>query len=248
MNTGAAYKHESTFGPSSELVTIRDFIDAASHTMPSSSGSSRQFDDTIRADCSIDDIKSLLNDCWDSPRLSAYLLKEQEILINTLYNTVDKKRRKQMNMSDPAFAHRDVQALQNQLSNVPLSSYHLTLDSTIFMRAAKTSDQNTLDTVKRSAGTTDYMDADQPQAIIRFTVYNRITWNQAYVSRASQHSILSSQTLGDLFDITICPSNDIPLETAEGEYSATEAMPNRGVLCIESLAYWAGDASPNYAE
>ena len=88
------------------------------------------------------------------------------------------------------------------------------------------------------------------------SIYNRLSWGN-HLSRSSQHAILASQTIGELYDVIPCPSNEIPCEVVgdeDGElrgYNSDELAPppHRGaVVCIEGVAYGDGQAEEDYSE
>ena len=79
--------------------------------------------------------------------------------------------------------------------------------------------------------------------------------------------MLASQTIGDLYDVIPCPSNEIPDELhreeeeerdgdgdgdGDGEivgYNSDELPPHRGaVVCIEGVAYGDGQEEEDYSE
>src|SRR5262245_56071123 len=53
---------------------------------------------------------------------------------------------------------------------------------------------------KSSSGSAPPISDGTSQALITVSVHNRISWNPGYLSRSSQHAVLSCQTLGDLFN------------------------------------------------
>lgn len=83
-------------------------------------------------------------------------------------------------------------------------------------------------------------------------MYNRLSWGN-HLSRSSQHAVLASQTIGDLYDILPCSSNEIPSEITEDAevvgYKHEETPSHRGaVVCIEGVAYGDGQADEDYSE
>lgn len=84
-------------------------------------------------------------------------------------------------------------------------------------------------------------------------MYNPLTWGHRLLGRASQHVLLSSQSLGDLFDAIPCASNEMPDEhLAEGgniQWSGASARGSTGsVICIEDIAYGDGQSEQDYSE
>jgi snRNA-activating protein complex subunit 3 len=84
-------------------------------------------------------------------------------------------------------------------------------------------------------------------------VYNPVTWAHGYLSRASQHTVLSSQTLGDLLEVISCPLNELGKEIVRDDcivgYENQHVSDREygGVICIEGIAYGDGQ-DPDYAE
>lgn len=93
---------------------------------------------------------------------------------------------------------------------------------------------------------------DTPQAVITISVHEKLPWGPSYVFRASQHALLSSQTLGDLFEVIPCRSNEFSEESAHGNvtvYKEEDIVSNTGsVICIEGFAYGDGQSESDYAE
>lgn len=93
---------------------------------------------------------------------------------------------------------------------------------------------------------------DTPQAVITVTVHNKLSWRQTHVSRSSKHVILSSQTLGDLFESIPCTTNEITEEILDDDRVTAyrDDVPTRPgcVICIEGLAYGDGESELDYAE
>jgi snRNA-activating protein complex subunit 3 len=137
------------------------------------------------------------------------------------------------------------------------------LDSALFMRAPKNSDQNVLSAIKKSASagpSGSFHTAGtslSKTALISITIHNRLSWGHNLLSRSSQHALLASQTLGDLFEVIPCASNDIPEEQmVDGEVvgyeTPTAETAGRGssgcVICVEGKAYGDGMSDNDYAE
>ena len=84
------------------------------------------------------------------------------------------------------------------------------------------------------------------------SVYNRLTWSYNFVYRSSQHAVLSSNTLAELYNVIPCPSKDIPDEsTVDGELVGYESGPSKHpsghVVVIEGTAYGDGLTENDYA-
>jgi snRNA-activating protein complex subunit 3 len=92
---------------------------------------------------------------------------------------------------------------------------------------------------------------EAPQAIITVTVHNKLSWRQSQVARSSTHSILSSQTLGDLFEMMPCTSNELFEEIVDDGrvtgYLDKSSDRSGCVICIEGLAYGDGESESDYA-
>lgn len=93
--------------------------------------------------------------------------------------------------------------------------------------------------------------SDESQAIITFTIFNRLTWGHGYVSRTSQHALLSSQTLGDLFEVIPCASKEVMVGPQESHEIAQEEIKPAScgcVICLENVVYGDGSAEDDYTE
>ena len=94
--------------------------------------------------------------------------------------------------------------------------------------------------------------SDPGEALVFVTVYDRLTWGHKLLSRSSQHVLLSSHTLGDLFDVIPCPSNEIPeapAPSSSGTWGEASARGSSGaVICLEDVAYGDGQSEQDYSE
>lgn len=100
----------------------------------------------------------------------------------------------------------------------------------LFMRTSKNSDYNTLTSVvyvivhssvgiltsvleqksAPGAGAT----AKPGDGLVTISVYEKIAWGPSCVARSSQHVLLCTQTLEDLYDCIPCASKHLPTEPA----------------------------------
>ena len=106
---------------------------------------------------------------------------------------------------------------------------------------------------KSSSGSAPPTSDGTSQALITVSVHNRISWNPGYLTRSSQHTVLSCQTLGDLFNAIPCTSNELPDEIIDDErvvgYENIQLTNSKGcVMCIEGIAYGDGQSETDYAE
>ena len=101
--------------------------------------------------------------------------------------------------------------------------------------------------------------AGDGDALVFVTVYNRLSWGQKILLRSSQHVLLTSQSLGDLFRAIPCTSKETPEETRDETGTIVGYKTRRGdddmtvddgtgaVVCIEDALYGDGQ-SHDYAE
>jgi len=87
---------------------------------------------------------------------------------------------------------------------------------------------------------------------VTLSVYNRLAWSHNFVYRGSQHAVLSSNTLGELYDVIPCPSNELPDEsTVDGTFVGYDSVPSKHpngyVVVIEDTAYGDGLTENDYA-
>lgn len=106
---------------------------------------------------------------------------------------------------------------------------------------------------KMTSGSTPFMSSSTREACLTISVHNRLSWNQNYLSRASQHMLLASQSLGDLFETIPCTSNEIPEEILEDErilgYDNSEVPNSSGcAIYIEGVVYGDGQSEDDYAK
>lgn len=100
--------------------------------------------------------------------------------------------------------------MKGDLANVKLKSWPLPQEAAVFIRGPKNSDINTLTEIKQAKnGSTP----DPHSVVVTVSVYNRLTWSYNFVYRSSQHVVLSSNTLGELYNVIPCPSKELPDES-----------------------------------
>ncbi|KAJ7268821.1 snRNA-activating protein of 50kDa MW C terminal-domain-containing protein [Mycena haematopus] len=250
MNATKAAYIENQFGPPSELVNVAQFIRSTSQVL-----SLPEYPPDIADQCSVSDIRDSLTALGNDPRRMAHLIKNHELAIANLHMAAERtaRTRKRPPVRDTSNDTPEILALQLELDSIPLESWKLQANSGIFIRAVKTSDQNTLIHNKTTRSDDGRLSAESPQALITVTVHNKLSWRQTHVSRSSRHVLLSSQTLGDLFDAIPCTSNEIPEEILDdGRVTAyrDDGVPTRPgyVICIEGLAYGDGENEVDYAD
>jgi snRNA-activating protein complex subunit 3 len=97
---------------------------------------------------------------------------------------------------------------------------------------------------------------DEAVCVITFSVHCRTGRSRNYFTKTSQHAILSSQTVGDMFEVIPCTSNEIPSETVDADSALTGFAPldpsqptfSGCVVCIEGVAYGDGQSDEDYSE
>ncbi|KAK1218806.1 hypothetical protein PQX77_018483 [Marasmius sp. AFHP31] len=142
--------------------------------------------------------------------------------------------------------------IQARVDSLQLRSWKLPTEASLFIRAPKNSDHSIYAEVKKNTED-EVLPLEDPQALITYSVYNKLPWRPSFVSRSSQHCILSSQTLGDLFEAIPCPSNELPAEKHEDSrvigYDTNKRMEGSHgtVICINGLAYGDGMSETDYA-
>jgi snRNA-activating protein complex subunit 3 len=70
-----------------------------------------------------------------------------------------------------------------------------------------------------------------PEGVVVVSIHDRVPWGPSYVTRSSQHALLCSQTLRDLYDGIPCISKQLPTN------NLTAKDRSRGVICIEGQAF-----------
>ncbi|KAG6885966.1 hypothetical protein C0993_006893 [Termitomyces sp. T159_Od127] len=173
---------------------------------------------SVADECDVSDIRDDLSKTWNSPRLSAYLSNNHDQLLTALNSTTKAARTK-----------RKAQ-LQDSLdlpSDIVALQDHLGAKSASEPSAHLSKDNN---------------------AIVTLTVFIRSTWSSGYINRSSQHALLSSQTLGDLYRVIPCISNEIVANDAHnGDFQ--EHREDEGcVICIGNTVYGDGHCEDDYAQ
>ncbi|KAF8894048.1 snRNA-activating protein of 50kDa MW C terminal-domain-containing protein [Infundibulicybe gibba] len=182
---------------------------------------------------------------WDNPKLSAYLYKEHERAITTILSSKNMSRSKRK-WPEPDPLSSGALALQGELNTIKLESWrHVLPDSALFMRSPKYSDRNQLLKIRQSAS---YEPFPPRQAVIKISIHNRVTWGPSYVSRVSQHSLLSCQTLADVVDVIPCVFKKYPPEVTREGHSTGTTKPDGCVMCVEGVVYGDKYGRANYAD
>ncbi|EKM54490.1 uncharacterized protein PHACADRAFT_96477, partial [Phanerochaete carnosa HHB-10118-sp] len=202
---------------------------------------------------SVQDVQKSLNDVIADPCLMAHVMKMHERLTQSIHETAElsgRKKRKRPAVDEFAQENSDVLALRRGLEAVRLKCWPLTLRSALFIRPPKQSDHNTLQATKCLS--LPAIVSDPCEALVFVTVYDRLTWGHKLLSRSSQHVLLSSHSLGDLFDVIPCSSNEIPEPPAPSSNETWGEASARGssgsVICLEGVAYGDGQSEKDYSE
>ncbi|KAJ3989881.1 snRNA-activating protein of 50kDa MW C terminal-domain-containing protein [Lentinula detonsa] len=257
MNQRIEYALASEFGPSSEIIDLKKFASEAialSHSVQH-----LQVDQvSIAQECSVADIQSSLTSVWNSPMLSAYLYRSHDIAIASLHGSTSRlaKTRKRSAVASELYKElEDVQRLRANLDSIPLASWKLMSDAALFTRPPRNADYNTLTAIKTSDTDMDApSDGIDSQVLITFTSHFKVQWRSSVLSKSSQHILMASQTLGDLFEVMPCVSNECPEELLEhGKvvgYKETNGMHGSSgcVIVINGLAYGDGLNEEDYAD
>ncbi|KAL5507382.1 hypothetical protein ACEPAH_6838 [Sanghuangporus vaninii] len=283
MSTAAAsYASEALVGPPSQPVSVREFIHACSRSNgydPHRAISTPDHPEksAIEEECSVADLQASLNETLSNPFKYAFLVRNHENIIDQIRSASSnqpskpvrarkRKRTERSTTGEDNQLHPDVLQLQNSLESIALSCWSYPTDAAFFTRPQKNSDLNTLSKPKSSRSSEQQQDEQsdassspppitaKDEAILIISIYNRLSWGN-HLSRSSQHAVLASQTIGDLYDVIPCPSNEIPhdLRTKEGDgdivgYNSDGLSPHRGaVVCIEGVAYGDGQVEDDYS-
>ncbi|KAF9263336.1 hypothetical protein L218DRAFT_927869 [Marasmius fiardii PR-910] len=254
MNARLAYNLNSQFGPLSEQIDIGKFIKNASEVKSRTTivyEDSQESRDSLAEECSVEDIKSSIFNVWNDPQSSVYLCKEHETTINCLYGNSKSARPRKKDTTESQSLSQAIVGLQSKLDRISLASWKLPPQASLFIRAPKNSDLNIYSGVKKTFQDESPEDLS-PQAIITYSVHNRLLWRSSHLTRSSQHRVQSSQTLGDLVEAIPCESNELPAEKRDGSrivgYDSDTPMTGShgAVICINGLAYGDGMTENDY--
>ncbi|KAI0254056.1 snRNA-activating protein of 50kDa MW C terminal-domain-containing protein [Lactifluus subvellereus] len=262
--TLSAASHESHIGPSSQLIHIDDFLCEARNNVAHASmasdlslqaaqGVDPVLQDDIAAECCIDDLRSKLADIFNDPRLYVNTRHVHDTSVNDIYDLAERgtqgKRKRKREVVSELEDTPDIIALKEDLAAIKLRSWPLPQEAAVFVRGPKNSDLNTLTEIKRANNGS----GPAPHSVmVTVSVYNRLAWSYNFVYRSSQHAVLSSNTLGELYDVIPCPSNELPDDrTVDGRFVGYEPGPSKRpggrVIVIEGTAYGDGSTETDYA-
>ncbi|KAI5120344.1 hypothetical protein M0805_009419 [Coniferiporia weirii] len=263
MNASSAYASESILGPPSDPIHIREFIDrcSRSHAFRGPELPEEQKQE-IEEECSVSDLEHTLNETISNPFHYVHLVHSLENNIEAIRSTSkangqprpkSRKRKKvettALNEIEPP---DECMQLRNDLDGIVLKCWPYPADAVAFIRPQRNSDLNILTNARKSQNPApSSRPSPNQEAVIIVSVYNRLSWGN-YLSCSSQHAVLSSQTIGDLYDVIPCPSNEIPSEKiVNGETVGYENQTpsHRGcVMCIEDIAYGDGQSEEDYSD
>ncbi|KAG5654413.1 hypothetical protein H0H81_003237 [Sphagnurus paluster] len=244
---------ESLFGPPSEPVDIPAFIEAAVALNTSDSGFSSE---EITDKCSVADLRDALFDTWNNPTLSAYLSKDHDHTVTSLYSAIkSSKNKRKANLPEPDSLPPEVAALQKSLESAQSRIHNL--HQAFKELRPKCSCPNRMCCLKQfnkhlillkmpAPEPSTHLSDEEIKAILTVSIHTRSTWTSGYVNRSSQHALLSSQTLGDIFRIFPCTSKEI----VNDDFVENPRLKGGAgcVICIDDLAYGDGSSGEDYAE
>ncbi|EJF65316.1 hypothetical protein DICSQDRAFT_50534 [Dichomitus squalens LYAD-421 SS1] len=210
---------------------------------------------------SVDDLRLMLEDTIRDPQLMGHIRRTHEATVHAIYETAEpiRKKRKRTTLADPGAEAPGVTALRLKHEAIHLRCWPLTIHAASFIRPTRQQDHNTLINVK-SLGVGPTSAAGDHDALLSVTVYNRLSWGQKILSRASQHVLLSSQSLRDLFEAIPCTSKEIPHETRDETGTVTGYRSRRSgddmavdddtgaAVCIEDVLYGDCQSEDDYAD
>ena len=213
----------------------------------------------------------------NNPRLAAHALKNHELTVNAIHESADasgKRKRRRMNLPEPALEHPEVTAIQRKLDAVKLKSWPYLLDSAAFLRGPRSTDLNPFAEPvcwhprftthsfplrfvlcfrqKPLTSSNAAIVSTNREAVLTVTVYHRLPYRSTAVARSSRHTVLSSQTLEDLVNCIPCVSNEMPEEVYEDDelvgYDPNTIHKNSGaVVLVEGVLYGDGQGEQDYA-
>ncbi|KAG8213733.1 hypothetical protein J3R82DRAFT_10438 [Butyriboletus roseoflavus] len=159
--------YDSFFGPPSEPISIRKFLDdtaslifpLANDVLNHAGWQSLSEDEraAVEGECSgsVAELKAAVEDVWNNSMLSAHLYRTHAAAVSAVHSQAGgpaSKGRKRKHLPDPetAEAQPEVRALEDKLEAISLRCWRLNQESAFFMRASKHSDFNALKYIKKS--------------------------------------------------------------------------------------------------
>ncbi|KAG9316398.1 hypothetical protein JVU11DRAFT_2431 [Chiua virens] len=225
--------HDSFFGPPSEHISIRKFLDdTTQHVFTSASdvldhpGWQNLSEDeraAVAVECSAGttELKAAVEEVWNNPMLSAHLHRAHASAVNAVYSQAGglaSKGRKRKHLPDPEAAETqpEVRALQKKLDAISLRCWALSQGSALFMRASKHSDYNALKCVKTSSTGCGTLTGSHPgpSSTPSARRSESLSRRDALVT-LTVTSVLSSQTLADAIRAIPCEWSDMPTEVVD---------------------------------
>ncbi|KAF8844640.1 hypothetical protein BDN67DRAFT_1065814 [Paxillus ammoniavirescens] len=246
MSVDISRGYDSFFGPPSEPISIRKFLDdAASLPNPSAEdvlshpGWQQLSEDeraAVEAECSesVAGLKSTVEEVWNNPMLSAHLYRMHNATANTVCGEADPsapkgRKRKRLPVPGEDAVVPEVRALQEKLDSISLSCWRLNKESALFMRTSKHSDFNALRSIKKSGHgklTNNIPTSPPNQPLRRSSTPDSLrspSPSPTPVHGPSDalvtltHTVLSSQTLADFIHSIPCDSSEMPVEQLDSE-------------------------------
>ncbi|KAF9510640.1 hypothetical protein BS47DRAFT_1487381 [Hydnum rufescens UP504] len=137
----------------------------------------------------------------------------------------------------------EIDKLRELMSCINLKCWTIPAEAAFYSHSHKTDDENSLLSLQ--------------VAVIAFTNYARSGTHSNGFRRFTQHLILSTQTLGDIYDCIPCQRKHLPNEIygPDGHtligYDANTSYddePKGAVICVEGVAHGDGLSRPDYAD
>ena len=75
---------------------------------------------------SVEDLRTQLNDVVSNPRLMAHTMHTHELFVQAVHegaDTSNRRKRKRITVTEPAYEHPEIRPLRNSLDNVQLQSW-----------------------------------------------------------------------------------------------------------------------------
>ncbi|KZV73290.1 hypothetical protein PENSPDRAFT_627455 [Peniophora sp. CONT] len=247
---------ESIFGPPSELIDIGALPDASAELDGAwaqldalIAGTEPEKPEKMKAECSVDGFRSDMEEALHDPRRYILAWAPHERTLRALEDTKmrARSRKRGRELKEDADLTPETRAFKDKLDAVALKCWPMPDGAALFIRGGMNKDRNALHKIKATRNGAIPKAGD---VVLTASVYarGRYTWHT--VSRLSQHALLGHQTLGDLYDIIPCATNELPAETGtpDGYDAGARAESLGAVMVIEGVAYGDGLSENDYSD
>ncbi|KAH7108046.1 snRNA-activating protein of 50kDa MW C terminal-domain-containing protein [Auriculariales sp. MPI-PUGE-AT-0066] len=266
----SSFNPHTHFGPSSEPIPVGEFLldaslfdDAEAIAVLRANLQTLSQEDRTRLEHDLQEVDSMRADAeeiMNDAMLMAYVSQRQDEVVTDIASTVLKgdvqrsvKRKGERKAGSFRAADMDdprIVAFSQRFELDPLRIFRTDGNTASFVVPQRLHHTNIIDTVRPSRHNPKALQFGDVILVASF--YDRATFDVGGYFRASQHALISSQTLADLFDCNTCPLayriQPPPSDEEDGSGQLEPFGVPGCVVTIDDVAYCDGSGKPDYSD